>query len=127
MRLGFVLLIYIVGMSAASVSSIIQYDPIQTDFNITGTIKCHIAPQWCYTVQLLELDSTLNDVIGSVSGCEITNPSQDFLLEDWQLFDGVFDGNFELELLIKHDCGLEITDEKQSLSLSFGHFSTARP
>ncbi|CAP21673.2 Protein CBG00204 [Caenorhabditis briggsae] len=91
MRLGFVLLIYIVGMSAASVSSIIQYDPIQTDFNITGTIKCHNAPQWCYTVQLLELDSTLNDVIGSVSGCEITNPSQDFLLEDWQLFDGVFD------------------------------------
>ncbi|CAO4386262.1 unnamed protein product [Caenorhabditis nigoni] len=137
MRLSFVHFIFIAvmigavvttryGMGAAPISTRNRHEQLHTNFNVTGTIKCQNAPPWCYTVQLLELDSISNDVVGSVTGCEITNPSQDFQLEDWQLWDGVVDGNFELELLIKHDCGLEITDEKQSLSLPFGRYSTAR-
>ncbi|CAO4386261.1 unnamed protein product [Caenorhabditis nigoni] len=92
---------------------------IPTRFNITGTIKCQNAPPWCYTV-------IFNDVIGSMSACELKNRAKNFHFESWQRWGGVFDEQFELELLIKHDCGIEITNEKQSLSLSFGQFSTVK-
>ncbi|ULT83633.1 hypothetical protein L5515_018552 [Caenorhabditis briggsae] len=113
MRLYLVHFLFIAGIIAPVVP---------TRFYISGTVSCQSSPPWCYTIQLLELDSNFNDVITSVSGCELTNPNQKFSFEGWQPWDGLFDWHFELELLIKHDCGLEITDEKQSMRLSFGQF-----
>ncbi|PIC19691.1 hypothetical protein B9Z55_025149 [Caenorhabditis nigoni] len=95
---------------------------VPTDFFISGTVSCQSPPPWCYTIQLLELDSISNDVFGSVSKCELTNSTQEFLFWNWHPADGLFDWHYELELLIKHDCGLEVTDEEQSLRMSFGQY-----
>ncbi|ULT83895.1 hypothetical protein L3Y34_012890 [Caenorhabditis briggsae] len=106
MHLSVVLFIFIAGIIAPVVPS---------RFFIRGTVSCQNGPPWCYTIQLLELVSAFNDVIASVSACELTNPNQKFRIESWQPWDGPFDWHFELELLIKHVCGLEITEEKQSM------------
>ncbi|CAP33770.2 Protein CBG15449 [Caenorhabditis briggsae] len=103
MHLSVVLFIFIAGIIAPVVPS---------RFFIRGTVSCQNGPPWCYTIQLLD---AFNDVIASVSACELTNPNQKFRIESWQPWDGPFDWHFELELLIKHVCGLEITEEKQSM------------
>ncbi|CAR98333.1 Protein CBG27908 [Caenorhabditis briggsae] len=82
MRLYLVHFLFIAGIIAPVVP---------TRFYISGTVSCQSSPPWCYTIQLLELDSNFNDVITSVSGCELTNPNQKFSFEGWQPWDGLFD------------------------------------
>ncbi|UMM43142.1 hypothetical protein L5515_018741 [Caenorhabditis briggsae] len=111
MRLFLVLSIF--GMLAAVVP---------TRLDIIGTIECQAAHPWCYTIHIL--DATFNTVANSFSACELTNNYKKFRLKNYQPWGGIGDWDFELQLFIKHDCGLEITDELQIVRLSFGQFST---
>ncbi|PIC19694.1 hypothetical protein B9Z55_025152 [Caenorhabditis nigoni] len=97
---------------------------VPTRFNITGTIKCQNAPSWCYTVQLQVLDSSKNDIMDSFAACEFKSSHQDYQLKSMEGWDGVLDGNFETELLIEHNCGVEANEEKQSIRMTFDPIST---
>ncbi|PIC19700.1 hypothetical protein B9Z55_025155 [Caenorhabditis nigoni] len=111
MRLSLVLSIF--GMLAVVLS---------TRFDIIGTIECQAAPPWCYTIKII--DATYNVKATSLSACELANNNKKFHFKlnlDWG---GVFDRDFELQLLIQHDCGIEIDDEMQTMRLSFGQVST---
>ncbi|PIC19701.1 hypothetical protein B9Z55_025155 [Caenorhabditis nigoni] len=113
MRLSLVLSIF--GMLAVVLS---------TRFDIIGTIECQAAPPWCYTIKII--DATYNVKATSLSACELANNNKKFHFKlnlDWG---GVFDRDFELQLLIQHDCGIEIDDEMQTMRLSFGQLYSKR-
>ncbi|UMM42896.1 hypothetical protein L5515_018553 [Caenorhabditis briggsae] len=89
MRLFLVIFIFIAG-------TIAPVNPSR--FFIRGTVKCQDAPPWCYTIQLLELDSAFNDVLASLSACKLTNPNQEFLIESWLGTDhliGILNSNYQ--------------------------------
>ncbi|UMM42893.1 hypothetical protein L5515_018550 [Caenorhabditis briggsae] len=65
-----------------------------------------------------------NDIIDSFAACEFKSSQQDYQLKGMEVWDGVFDENFETESLIEHNCGLEATEEKQSIRMTFAPIST---
>ncbi|PIC19696.1 hypothetical protein B9Z55_025153 [Caenorhabditis nigoni] len=115
MRISFVLFILI----AAIIVPVVP-----TGWIILGRITCQKAVPWCYSIQLAEIDSSSNDIMDSFAACEFKSSHQDYHLKGMEAWDGIFDGNFETELLIEHDCGLEATEEKQTIRMTFDPIST---
>ncbi|CAO4386260.1 unnamed protein product [Caenorhabditis nigoni] len=115
MRISFVLFILFAGMIAPVVP---------TGWIILGRITCQKAVPWCYSIQLAEIDSGSDDILDSFAACESKSSHQDYQLKGMEAWDGIFDGNFETELIIEHDCGLEATEEKQSIRMTFAPIST---
>ncbi|CAL2049049.1 unnamed protein product [Caenorhabditis brenneri] len=77
--------------------------PYENIFRFQGTVFCKSEKTWCVRINVIEVDTLIDDSIASEYFCS-NEQTRTYDIQGIDENDGILDRNFEIQMVVTHNC-----------------------